>query len=47
VGVGVGVGRRRPLADVGSIQIKNNATVNTEQVIVLNIIAVYVHIRGA
>jgi len=42
VGGGVGVGLRRPpLADVGSIQIKSNAAVNTEQV--FSNIAVYTH----
>ena len=42
MGGGVGVGLRRPpLADVGSIQIKSNAAVNTEQV--FSNIAVYTH----
>ena len=34
--MGVGVGLRRPLANVGSIQSKNNVMANTEQVVFLN-----------
>ena len=38
--MGVGVGLRPPLAEAGSIQIKSNAAINTEQVFFSNI-AIY------
>ena len=45
-GGGVGVGVRRPLADVALIQNRNSVAVNTEKAFVVNI-GVFIHVVSA